>query len=178
MWLCDDASRNPITCHGLSQMGRVLPRAESTTGCSHPCPCPGLATRATGLGKDSGTVLGSQWASFIKAQCKAAAVAAPVSPKAARREGDGGKRQGSSDERQEEGRALLHPGKETPVVEAVGLSLQHRFFTCEKRSKTIRHIKETFSKVREPLAWDKATVPGKAGDLITGFNSEQRMEPT
>ncbi|XP_010138191.1 PREDICTED: interleukin-10 [Buceros rhinoceros silvestris] len=25
----------------------------------------------------------------------------------------------------------------------------HRFFTCEKRSKTIRHIKETFSKMNE-----------------------------
>lgn len=35
------------------------------------------------------------------------------------------------------------------MVEAVGLvPLQHRFFMCEKRSKTIRHIKETFDKVR------------------------------
>lgn len=44
--------------------------------------------------------------------------------------------------------------KETRVVEAVALvSLQHRFFTCEKRSKTIKHIKETFEKVRSPLTW-------------------------
>lgn len=31
--------------------------------------------------------------------------------------------------------------------------MQHRFFTCEKRSKTIKQIKETFDKVRSPLAW-------------------------
>lgn len=44
---------------------------------------------------------------FIKAQRKAAAVAAPVSPKAARGEGegDGGERRGGSDEGQEGDRA-------------------------------------------------------------------------
>lgn len=40
------------------------------------------------------------------------------------------------------------------MVEALGfVPLQHRFFTCEKRSKTIKHIKETFEKVRSPLTW-------------------------
>lgn len=66
-------------------------------------------------------------------------------------EEEGGDRWGGSDE----GRAAAaHPGKETRVVEAVAfVPLQHRFFTCEKRSKTIKNIKETFDKVRSPLAW-------------------------
>jgi len=53
------------------------------------------------------------------------------------------------------GRATAaRPGKETCVAEAVvPVSLQHRFFTCEKRSKTVKHIRETFDKVRSPLAW-------------------------
>lgn len=70
-------------------------------------------------------------------------------------EGEGGDWRGGSDEGQEEGRAAAtHPGKEIRVVEAVAfVPLQHRFFTCEKRSKTIKHIKETFSKVRCPLTW-------------------------
>ena len=74
---------------------------------------------------------------------------------AARGEGEGGDRRGGSDEGQEEGRAAIAcPRKEICVVEAVALvPLQHRFFTCEKRSKTIKHIKETFDKVRSPLAW-------------------------
>lgn len=160
-------------------MGPALPLAESTAGLPSPSPVP-LAT-GRGAGKESESMLGSHHTRFTGTRCKAAAVAAPERPMASRGEGEGGDRRGGSDE----GRAAAaRPGKETRVVEAVVLiPLQHRFFTCEKRSKTIKHIKETFDKVRAPLAWrhggwEEPATPGEAVDFTAGLDLGQRTEST
>ena len=86
------AAVTPSPAAKLSQPGRTLPWAES------PRSAPGLAARGMGLGKGSGSVLGSCWVPFVSTRSKAAAVAALESPKATRGEGKGGDQRGGSDE--------------------------------------------------------------------------------
>ncbi|XP_031989347.1 interleukin-10 isoform X1 [Corvus moneduloides] len=82
--------------------------------------------------------------SFHQSRCKAAGIAAPVAPQGK------GKVGSSSDKGQEEGTATTTPLGRNPWAEAAArVPLQHRFFTCEDRSRSMKHIKETFTKMNK-----------------------------